>query len=224
VGSTSAPPVTRGSDGSIFAGPGTQGLLTLQQGDIDIFLDRSLLLAQSRVFTEQGGDIVIWSSNADINAGRGARTTADTPAPSYLCDPDFYCRLDARGAVTGAGIATLKTTADTQPGDLFLIAPRGTVDAGDAGIRVSGNLVIAAQAVANADNVQVQGSAIGLKVASVDAGTLSSGSQAAAAAQQQAASLTARPVDRAATVITVEVYGFGTPDEQQKKKLRGDSK
>lgn len=221
VGSTSAPPVTRDANGNTFAGPGTQGILTLEQGDIRIFTDRSLLLAQSRVFTEQGGSILIWSSNGDVNAGRGARTTADTPAPSYLCNNDFYCIADARGAVTGAGIATLQTVPGAPSGDVFLVAPRGTVDAGDAGIRVSGNLVVAAQAVANADNIQVQGSAIGLKLSAIDSGTLSAGSQAAAAAQQQAASLTNRPVDRASTVITVEVYGFGTPDEQQKKKLRG---
>lgn len=223
VGSTSAPPVTRDANGNTFAGPGTQGILTLEQGDIRIFTDRSLLLAQSRVFTEQGGSILIWSSNGDVNAGRGARTTADTPAPSYLCNNDFYCIADARGAVTGAGIATLQTVPGAPSGDVFLVAPRGTVDAGDAGIRVSGNLVVAAQAVANADNIQVQGSAIGLKLSAIDSGTLSAGSQAAAAAQQQAASLTSRPVDRASTVITVEVYGFGTPDEQQKKKLRGGS-
>ena len=223
VGSTSAPPITRDANGNTFAGPGTQGILTLEQGGIDIFTDRSLLLAQSRVFTEQGGSILIWSSNGDVNAGRGARTTADTPAPSYLCNNDFYCIADARGAVTGAGIATLQTVPGAPSGDVFLVAPRGTVDAGDAGIRVSGNLVVAAQAVANADNIQVQGSAIGLKLTAIDSGTLSAGSQAAAAAQQQAASLTSRPVDRASTVITVEVYGFGVPDEQQKKKLRGGS-
>ncbi|MEJ0004663.1 MAG: filamentous hemagglutinin family protein [Pararobbsia sp.] len=43
------------------------------------------------------------------------------------------------------------------PGDINLLAPRGTVDAGAAGIRVSGNLNVAALHVLNADNIQVQG-------------------------------------------------------------------
>lgn len=220
LGSTSAPPFATDAQGRLFAGPGTQGLLSLEQGDIRLFTDRSLLLAQSRVFTEQGGNIVIWSSNADINAGRGARTTAELPLPSFTCNVDFYCLVDARGQVSGAGIATLQTVAGAEPGDVALIAPAGTVDAGDAGIRVSGNLIVAARAVANADNVQVQGTSIGLRLSAIDSGTLNSGSAAAAAATQQAAALAARPIDRAATVITVEVYGFGTPDEEQKRRLQ----
>ena len=110
--------------------------------------------------------------------------------------------------------------AGAEPGDVLLVAPAGTVDAGDAGIRVSGNLIVAARAVANADNVQVQGSSIGLRLSAIDSGTLSAGSGAAAAASQQAAALASRPVDRAATVITVEVQGFGTPDEEQKRRLQ----
>jgi Filamentous haemagglutinin family outer membrane protein len=43
-----------------------------------------------------------------------------------------------------------------------LLPPRGTVDAGDAGIRVSGNLVIAAFQVLNANNIQVQGTSVGV--------------------------------------------------------------
>lgn len=49
---------------------------------------------------------------------------------------------------------------------LYLLAPRGTVDAGDAGIRVSGNLSIAALTVLNAFNIQVQGTALGLPTVS----------------------------------------------------------
>ena len=220
LGSTAAPPFATDALGRLFAGPGTQGVLSLERGDIRIFTDRSLLLAQSRVFTEQGGDILIWSSNADINAGRGARTTAELPLPAYTCNLDFYCRVDNRGAVSGAGIATLQTVAGAEAGDVTLLAPAGTVDLGDAGLRSSGNLVIAARTVANADNAQVGGTAVGLRLAAVDAGSLSSGSSAAAAASQQAAALSNRPPGRAATMITVEVYGFGAPDEEQKRRLQ----
>jgi hypothetical protein len=50
VGSTSAPPAIVDASGNVKAGPGTQGILTLEQGDINIFTDRSVLLAQSRIF------------------------------------------------------------------------------------------------------------------------------------------------------------------------------
>ena len=124
------------ADGNVVVGPGAEGILTLEQGNVNIFTDQSLLLAQSRVFTEQGGNMVIWSSNGDINAGKGAKTIADVPPPVYVSDDDHYNTLDARGEVTGAGIATLQTIPDAPPGSVSLIAPRGTVDAGSAGIRV----------------------------------------------------------------------------------------
>src|SRR5262249_8783808 len=143
VGSTSAPPVVLDDNGDVLVGPSEQGILTMEQGSIGVFSDRSTLLAQSRVFTQQGGDIVIWSSNGDINAGKGSKTSSERMPVRYDCDLDRNCRVDATGLVTGAGIATLQTIPEAEAGDAVLVAPRGTVDAGDAGIRVSGNLVIA---------------------------------------------------------------------------------
>ncbi len=65
------------------------------------------------------------------------------PPPQYVSDNDHYNTVDARGEVTGAGIATLQTIPDAPSRAVSICwPPRGTVDAGDAGIRVSGNLVI----------------------------------------------------------------------------------
>lgn len=221
VGSASAPPVVLDDLGRVLVGPSEQGILTMERGDIGIFSDRSTLLAQSRVFAQQGGDILMWSSNGDINAGEGAKTTSEKPPVTYDCDPDRNCRVDPTNQVTGAGIATLQTLPDAEPGDAVLVAPRGTVDAGDAGIRVSGNLVIAAFSVANADNIQVQGDSVGVPSAAVNVGALSSASSAAAAAQQSADALAnQRPPERAASMISVEVVGLGKPSEEQERKLR----
>jgi Filamentous haemagglutinin family outer membrane protein len=63
---------------------------------------------------------------------------------------------------SGAGIATLNPIPEVQPGDIDLIAPLGTIDAGEAGIRVSGNVNLAALQIINAGNIQVQGSATGI--------------------------------------------------------------
>ncbi|MFL9888422.1 filamentous hemagglutinin family protein [Paraburkholderia agricolaris] len=235
VGSVSAPPAIVNSQGQVLAGPGTQGILTLEQGDVNIFTDESILLAQSRIFTEQGGNMTIWSSNGDINAGKGSKSVADVPPPNYACDPNHYCTVDARGEVTGAGIATLQTVPGAPPGDATLVAPRGTVDAGDAGIRVSGNLNIAALHVANADNIQVQGTSIGVPVGqSVNAGALTAASSTASAANQMAQDLARNNASGGSGrrwVISVEVEGFGDssnfgglddPDDSKKKrKLRG---
>ena len=214
LGSASAPPVITDASGQVKAGPNTMGVLTLEQGDVRMFTDRSVLLAQSRIFTEQGGDLVIWSSNGDINAGQGAKTTSEIPPPNYLCTVDAWCRLDARGQVSGAGIATLQTVPGAQEGSVYLVAPRGTVDAGDAGIRVSGNLIVAAARVANADNIQVQGEKIGVPVAqSVNVGALNAANAAASAVSKAAEDMAKQQQDDARSklpsVISVQVLGAG---------------
>ncbi len=212
VGASSAPPeITSGN--AVIVGPGQQGILTLEKGDIKIFTDQSLLLAQSRVFTEQGGNMTIWSSNGDIDAGKGATSSADIPPPRYVCDVNHFCTVDARGEVTGAGIATLQSIPGAPTGDVNLLAPRGTVDAGAAGIRVSGNLNVAALQVLNAANIQVQGKSTGVPVATaVDTGALSAASAATSAVTQVAQTLarnTAAPSGSRQWQVTVEVLGFG---------------
>ncbi len=214
LGSTAAPPQIVDTQGNVLAGPNTMGVLTLEQGDVNMFTDRSVLLAQSRIFTEQGGDLVMWSSNGDINAGQGAKTTAEIPPPTYLCTVDAWCRIDARGQVSGAGIGTLQTIPGAPEGSVFLIAPRGTVDAGDAGIRVSGNLVIAAARVANADNIQVKGDTIGVPVtAAVNIGALNAAGAAANAASRVAEDVARKQQsdarDRIPSIISVQILGFG---------------
>jgi hypothetical protein len=225
IGSSSAPPAIVDSSGNVVAGPGTMGVLTLEKGDVDIFIDQSLLLAQSRVFTEQGGDMTIWSSNGDINAGKGSKSSADTPAPQYVCDVNHYCLVDARGEVTGAGISTLQSVPGSPIGTVNLIAPRGTVDAGDAGIR-AGNLNIAAFKVANADNIQVTGTSTGIPVAqAVNTGALTAASSASSAASEMAQELARKNATGGGQhrwSISVQVEGFGqaSDDDQDNRKRR----
>ena len=105
----------------------------------------------------------MWSSNGNLDAGKGAKTSVSAPPPPlYSCDIDWICAADIKGAVSGAGIATLQSEPGVPVGDANLIAPRGSVDAGAAGIRITGNLNIAALQVLNAFNVQVQGTTIGI--------------------------------------------------------------
>lgn len=204
IGGNAAPPAT-GKSAS------TQGVLTLEQGAIDIFTDTSLLLAQSRIFTEQGGAIMLWSSNGDINAGKGAKTTADVPEPIYVCDADFYCTRDARGQVSGAGIATLQTIPGAPSANVETVAPRGTVDFGAAGVRSSGNLIVAAQAVANAANVQVQGQTIGVPNNAVNvSANLAASSTAANAAQEAVSAMQKTRQNDQPSIVIVTIDGFGT--------------
>ena len=216
---------------TIYNQPGSTGLLTFQGGAIDVFADQSLIVNQSRILTEEGGDVLTWSSNADILAGSGAKTSADFPPYSVLYDADGLQSLNAAGLVTGAGIGALVTVNNqdpTQSNDYFM-TPVGTVDAGDAGLRAAGNIVVAAAHVANAANISVGGKSTGVPtVAAVNVGALASAGSAAGAAAHAADNNGLNKKSGGASgqsIITIDVLGFGggddsgdQADDQQGKK------
>ncbi|MEY1660670.1 filamentous haemagglutinin family protein [Isoalcanivorax beigongshangi] len=194
--------------------PGTAGVITLGQGDIRLFSRDSILLGQSRIMTLLGGSIQAWSELGDINAGRGAQGTQLFTPPRRLYDQWGNVLLAPNAPSSGAGIATLSPVPGTEPGDVDLIAPLGTIDAGEAGIRVSGNVNIAALQVLNADNIEVQGEAKGLPVlAAVDVGALSAASAASSAAAQAAEAVNRqRERSQQQSLISVDVLGYGDED------------
>jgi hypothetical protein len=188
---------------------GYEGVLTLRGGDIESFTDGDFLLNQSRAFTEEGGDVVLWSSNADVNAGQGPRTTADVPPLVVTFDQDAYSTVSTTAAVSGAGIGAFGTDDEGLSPDVFLIAPRGTVDAGDAGVRSSGNVFVAAYQVANADAIQAQGTISGAgATAAVNVSAQTSGNAAGAAAAQAAQSTASQANQAQRPLIFVDVLGY----------------
>jgi filamentous hemagglutinin family protein len=188
---------------------GYEGILTLQGGSIESFTDQDFLLNQSRAFTEEGGNITIWSSNADVNAGQGPRTTADVAPAVVNINENGYIQVNTDASVTGAGIGAFNSDSEGLAPDVFLIAPRGTVDAGAAGIRSSGNIFIAAFAVANTAGIQATGTISGSGApGAVNVSAQTSGNAAAAAVAQaaQAASDSAGQFER--PIIVVDVLGY----------------
>lgn len=200
------------------APPSTAGVVTLGQGDIQLYSSGSILLGQSRIMTTFGGSILGWSAQGDINAGRGSRTTVVYTPPRRIYDAFGNVEISPDVPSTGAGIATLNPIPEVPPGDVDLIAPLGTIDAGEAGIRVSGNVNIAALQVVNAANIQTQGESSGIPVvAAVNVGALTSASSAAtnaASAAQDAVSRSRAAAQRALpSIISVQILGFGDGSE-----------
>jgi hypothetical protein len=209
------------------------GIVTVRGGSIRAMASDDFFVNQSRVFTLQGGDILIWSSNGNIDAGRGAKSASATPPPQIITRGDQIV-LDITNSISGSGIGVLLAKADVVPGDVDLIAPRGEINAGEAPIRAAGNINIAAERVVGADNIQVGGASTGVSLQaapSISAGIASTGSSVAEASRsaEQATRATANTTTAALgdqarfrpTFLTVEVLGFGdeapqnAPDERR---------
>ncbi|AEC18808.1 filamentous hemagglutinin-like protein [Pusillimonas sp. T7-7] len=194
---------------------GSAGVLTLGEGSIRQFSRDNILLGQSRIMTLFGGDIQAWSEKGDINAGRGSQTTQVYTPPKRVYDQWGNVTLSPQVPSSGAGIATLNPIPEVPPGDIDLIAPLGTIDAGEAGIRVSGDVNIAALHVVNADNIQVQGESTGIPVmAAVNVGALTSASAAASSAATAAQDTVSRARNEARqnqpSIFSVRILGFGS--------------
>ncbi|AUC96260.1 filamentous hemagglutinin [Bradyrhizobium sp. SK17] len=214
--------VTIGTEGLV---PGADaGLITQGAGNIQIYSQNSVLMGLSRIMTTFGGNIMIWSAEGDINAGRGAKTTVIYTPPKRAYDSYGNVTISPVVPSSGAGIATLQPIPEVPRGTVDLIAPLGTVDAGEAGIRASSFVNIAALHIVNAANIQAQGGVIGVPVVQApNIGALSEASNTAGAAAQQAAAPPPRTNDQP-SVIIVEVLGYGGGDGSEEPKRRGNDK
>ncbi len=151
---------------SIGVGGAPPGIITEAGGGINIFTKEDVDVGVLRIFTLRGGDIMIWSSEGDVAAGSSSKTVAAAPPTRVVIDSQSAdVATDLAGLSTGGGIGVLATVKNLPPGNVDLVAPNGAVDAGDAGIRSSGNLTIAAATVLNAGNIAVSGSSVGAPAA-----------------------------------------------------------
>ncbi len=206
----------------VFGNPLTPpGIVTEFGGEISTLTDGDVDIGQSRIFTLRGGDIVMWSSNGNIAAGSAPRTVVTAPPTRVLVDINSAAiQTDLGGLATGGGIGVLASVEGVEPGDVDLIAPNGFVDAGDAGIRVTGNLNIAAQLVLNSSNISVAGNTSGSAVSAAGApsvAAVTSASNASVATtttvtrpneEQKPTEVTATDLD-VPSIYSVEVIGYG---------------
>lgn len=232
-------------DGNINAGlptpgGGNIGVFTTFGGGIRTYLSGDFNVNQSKVATLDGGNILIYSSRGNIDAGRGARDSRTTQAPQRVAilddqgNPTGLFTFIPPSDASGSGIRSLTFDPDgpgpltaPRPGDIFLFAPKGFIDAGEAGVSSAGNIFVAALQVLNANNFSAAGTSVGVPVtvnSGISAG-LSGASSVGASAAKSAEDITKSLTTAAATVpkdiyrpsfISVEVLGVG--DESQQKE------
>jgi len=202
------------------------GIVAQGAGDVDLMANDDVLVNTSRVFTLGGGNIAIWSSKGNIDAGKGAKSAISAPPPQLIVDAAGNITINFASAVNGSGIRTISTGDIIKPGNVDLMAPSGFVNAGDAGIGSSGNLNIAAQRVVGLDNIQVGGQSTGVPPetsglgASLAAVTTTAASSTNATAnsvtESQAAEKSAAPIAESA-LSWLEVFVIGLGEENCKQ-------
>jgi filamentous hemagglutinin len=203
------------------------GILVLGQGAIEGFADQNYEVNQSRILTLEGGDIILWASNGSIDAGNGAKSASGAPPPVVETSSSGTVFVNPVNDVSGSGIGQLLTGPNETAGLVNLIAPNGDVNAGDAGIRVAGNLNIAAVQVIGAGNITVVGTSTGVPVS--EAGALAgppSGANSLGDASKNAVEQLSQDLGSAAnyqqltdnlqpTFITVKMFCLGVQCEAQ---------
>jgi len=196
------------------------GIVAQGAGNVDIYSKSDVNVNSSRIFTLGGGNILIWSDEGSIDAGRGSKTAISAPPPTVSIDSSGNVTVNFAGAAQGSGIRTIQTDPNVTAGNVDLIAPVGTVDAGDAGIGAAGNINIAAASVIGVSNINFGGTATGVPAQISSIGASLSGASAAASsasntstsavASSAASSEAAAPLSQAAlTWLDVFVTGLG---------------
>ncbi len=208
-----------GKVGGIAKGADELGIVAQQAGDVNAFSLGDFNVNQSRVFTMGGGDIAIWSSKGNIDAGKGAKSAISVPAPITSVDAKGNIITIFPPIVSGSGIQTINPQDKTKKqGNVYLAAPVGVIDAGEAGIS-GGKIVIAANAVVGASNISASGGSVGVPTAVAPPVVSAGAANAAASAAKQASQAneneesknTANSDSKKSTVsmLSADVVGYG---------------
>ncbi len=145
--------------------PDKLGIVAQTQGAINAYVKNDFTVNTSRVFTLGGGDIVIWSSEGNIDAGKGAKSAlAVTVNAPYFDKITNQIVIPAPTITSGSGIRAASAPGQ-KAGNVSLFAPKGIVNAGEAGIG-GNNVTISATAVMGGNNIQVGGTSTGVPQAS----------------------------------------------------------
>jgi filamentous hemagglutinin len=211
---------------SIFK-PESLGVFGLGGASVEGFAGNDIQVNQSRIVTGGGGELLLWSSGGSIDAGRGSKAAISVPPPRISIDSQGNVTVDLSSAIQGSGIRAVSFDDKVPAGGVSLYAPKGTVDAGDAGIQ-GGNVSIGGAVILNSENIRLgsdpnSGAKLGNSIAPVSLAPAPSSSAAASAAASAVASTTSDQPKKRLRIIVVDFEGFGadcsqTPDDPSCKK------
>lgn len=252
-------------------GPAELGIQAQSYGNLAVVASGDINVNASRVLALDGGNLLLWSSNGNIDAGRGAKTALSIPQPDIRYDPltqsfvqvpptaisgsgiqaadirstqvpDRYLTWDRLNNLTGAELARSDSASldavlvrygkvsagsdvlpfklvaeNTNPelaeaGAVFIFAPGGVIDAGDAGISAQGRGFFDARSIKGADNIDIGGVTVGIPTATNVGASISGVGDAVASASEGATGSLNDAMQDAATSLAENAAAFVTVD------------
>lgn len=198
--------------GQVEKSQSERGVVAFNGGSIRSFSDGDFQVNTQKVFVIGQGDVMLWSSNGNIDSGRGSNNTVTVPAAVPTLDSSGNVVFQIPPLATGSGIGILEPQDGNAEGAVFLYAPRGEIIALDASIR-GPEINLGAEVVRGADNI-VGGSVTGVAAAPV---AVSVGALGAVASQGESRSAAGQPqsdpekseASRRNSILTVELIGLG---------------
>lgn len=136
------------------------GIISQGIGGINILARNNVAVNSSRIFAIGGGDVTIWSSLGNVDAGRGAQDSLRVPPPTTTIDENGNIQVEFSAAISGSGIGTFTTSDDDPTGSAFFGIPNGFLDAGAAGIRIAGDATFGAQEIRGTEAISIGGDSV----------------------------------------------------------------
>lgn len=127
------------------SGGSGQGILTEKGGNIGAYVNGDFIVNQSKVITQYGGDITIWSEQGNIDAGKGSKTALSVPERTVSTDVNGVTKVEFKGVAAGSGIRAqsydpdgpLGSQVSPSIGNVNLAPVRGQLIVGEAGLEGS---------------------------------------------------------------------------------------
>jgi hypothetical protein len=211
-----------------------RGLIAQDGGSIRSYSAGDFQVNSQKAFVVGSGDLMVYSSNGNIDSGRGSNTDLAVPPLTAQTDPFTGGKqFVSKAPTSGSGIGILKNADGTSEGKVSLLAPNGEVRALDAFIQ--GPQIELPGKVIGADNVKgdVKGQAPA-PVVSVNL-SINSGLGAETAAGETKDQLESKKTQAKtrSSLVTVDLLGLGEEpgagpsdanDEKQKDCKKEDCK
>lgn len=184
------------------------GFINFQGGSFRSLSNGDFLAGDQKVIVVGRGNLYIYTTDGDIDSGKGSNTSAAKPKPTRVFDADTG-RVVAMGQppTSGSGFQTVEPPADITT-VIGLYAPNGEIRALDAFIK-GGKVEIAAPKVQGADNIANATGTTPPPPPTVSLSLTPKVADTAAGVAQAVDPANARAKEAPSSLLTVDLLGFG---------------